>query len=270
MYCTNCGRLRGEGAFYCQHCGHLLSSPGPSPSVAGEDQRAEGPGVPWRGGQVALAILLVAILVIPASLAAFGIGALAGRYEEAVITWFTVHLTGLVIVGVVWYLGVHRCRAPASMLGLVPWGVPRPKTALMTAGTLGFSLAATAVYATLISAAGPEVFSPPDIPSDIAFPGLSVVFTFLALALATPLTEEIFFRGFIFAGLIPRLGVGWAMVASAAIFSVSHVSVGVLVPIFITGLALAWLYWRTGSLWTSIAAHAGQNALVVAVQAYLA
>jgi len=96
------------------------------------------------------------------------------------------------------------------------------------------------------------------------------VFTFQALALATPLTEEIFFRGFIFAGLIPRLGVGWAMVASAAIFSVSHVSVGVLVPIFITGLALAWLYWRTGSLWTSIAAHAGQNALVVAVQAYLA
>jgi membrane protease YdiL (CAAX protease family) len=219
---------------------------------------------------VALAILLVAVLVTPASLAAFGIGALAAKYEEAVTIWFTVHLSGLVIVGVAWYLGVHRCRAPVSMLGLVPWGVPRPKTIVMTVGTLGFSLTATAVYATLMNAAGPEVFSPPDIPSDIAFPGLGIVFTFQALALATPLTEEIFFRGFIFSGLISRLGVGWAMVASAAIFSVSHLSLGVLVPIFITGLALAWLYWRTGSLWTSIAAHAGQNALVVAIQAYLA
>jgi hypothetical protein len=236
--------------------------------VAGEDRQAEGQAVPWRGGQVALAILSIAILVLPATLAAVGIGVLSGKYEEAVTTWFSVHLMGLVIIGAVWYFGVHRCRAPVSMLGLVPWGVPRLKTVLLAVGVLGLSLGATAVYATLISAAGPEVLSPPDIPPDIAFPGPAVVFTFQALALATPLTEEIFFRGFVFAGLVPRLGVGRAMVASAVIFSVFHLSLGVLVPIFITGMALAWLYWRTGSLWPGIFAHAGQNALVVAVQAF--
>ncbi len=238
--------------------------------MAAEDLQAEGGAVPWRGGQVAIAIPLFVVLVFPAALAAFGIGALSGRYEEAVTTWFTAHLSGLVIIGVVWYFALHRYRAPLSMLGLVPWGVPRFKTMLMTVGALGFSLVATAVYATLINAAGSEVLSPPDIPPDIAFPGPAVVFTFQALALTTPLTEELFFRGFIFAGLIPRLGVWWAMVASAAIFSAFHLSLGVLLPIFIIGLALAWLYWRTGSLWASIAAHAGQNALVVAIQTYLA
>jgi membrane protease YdiL (CAAX protease family) len=217
---------------------------------------------------VALAIPLIAILVFPATLAAIGIGALSGRYEDAVTTWFSVHLTGLVIVGVVWYLGLHRYRAPVSMLGLLPWGSPRLKTVLLTVGALGSSLVATAVYATLIRAAGSDILTPPEIPPDIAFPGPAIVFTFQALALATPLTEEILFRGFIFAGLVPRLGVGWAMVASAAIFSVFHFSLGVTVPIFITGMALAWLYWRTGSLWPSIFAHAGQNALVVAVQAH--
>jgi membrane protease YdiL (CAAX protease family) len=41
----------------------------------------------------------------------------------------------------------------------------------------------------------------------------------------------------------------------------------VMVPIFITGFLLAWLYWRTGSLWAAIGAHAGQNALALGVQA---
>ena len=40
---------------------------------------------------------------------------------------------------------------------------------------------------------------------------------------------------------------------------------GVLVPIFITGFLLAWLYHRTGSLWPNIVAHAGQNALALVV-----
>ncbi|MED5568055.1 MAG: CPBP family intramembrane glutamic endopeptidase, partial [Chloroflexota bacterium] len=48
-------------------------------------------------------------------------------------------------------------------------------------------------------------------------------------------------------------------------FSSFHIlfSIGVLVPIFVTGMLLAWLYHRTGSLWPGIAAHAGLNALAV-------
>ena len=224
--------------------------------------------VPWRGGQVALGILLAAILVLPVTVIAIGIGSLAEQYDVALSTWVSVHLMGLGIIGVVWGLGIHRYKAPLSTLGLARLGLPRAKTVFLTLGVLVASLLATVVYARLMSLIDSNVLSPPDIPSDIAFPGAAAAFTFQALAVATPVTEEIFFRGFVFSGLRARLGAGWAMVASAAVFSLFHLSVGVLIPVFITGLLLAWLYRRTGSLWPSIFAHAGQNALAVAVEVF--
>ena len=120
----------------------------------------------------------------------------------------------------------------------------------------------------IVDLIGAEVLSPPDIPSDIVFPGAAALFTFQALAVVTPVVEEIFFRGFIFAGLASRLGAGWAAVVSAAVFSAFHLEVAVLIPIFVTGLLLAWLYQRTGSLWPGVLAHAGQNALALAVGVY--
>ena len=217
---------------------------------------------------MALGILLVAVLIIPVVAIAIGIDRGVDQYDEAISTWVSVHLTGLAILVVVWRLGIHRYRAPISALGLVPWRIPQAKTVFMTVATLGASLVITVVYGVLVGLIDSDILSPPDLSSDIAFPGAAAVFTFQALAIATPVTEEIFFRGFVFAGLTPRLGVGWAMVVSAVVFSLFHLSVGVLMPVFITGLLLVWLYQRTGSLWPSICAHAGQNALAVAIEIY--
>ena len=83
-----------------------------------------------------------------------------------------------------------------------------------------------------------------------------------------PFTEEVFLRGFIFAGLASSGSVPRAMVASALIWSLFHLSLGVLIPIFITGILLAWLYCKTGSLWPSILAHGGQNAVAVIATIY--
>ena len=139
-------------------------------------------------------------------------------------------------------------------------------TVLLSGLALGASLLFTMGYSTLVDYLGWEVLAPPDILEefgDIAFPGVAALATYEALAMWTPLTEEIFFRGFVFAGLAPRLGIPRAIIVSALVFSAFHLALGVLVPIFITGVLLAWLYHRTGSLWPGIAAHAGQNALAV-------
>ena len=134
-------------------------------------------------------------------------------------------------------------------------------------GVLATSLIATSVYAGIVDWLGLDRLSAPAVESDIFFDGPFVLLTFQALAFITPMSEELFFRGFVFRGLLPRMGPWAAIVVSAVVFSAFHMSIGVLIPIFITGFLFAWLYWRTGSLWAAIGAHAGQNALALGVQA---
>jgi hypothetical protein len=239
-------------------------------------------GVPWRIREVALGIVLVAVAALLVSQA---IVLLVGLEDTALIAWLTSISLGVVIFVIVWFLGLRPYRASLSSLGLKLRGTPSLKVVGMTLGVLLLSLGATALYSFLAGLSGLEILLPPEIPPGLVFPGSGFVLTFLALTVWTPLSEEVFFRGFIFAGLSSRWGVTGAMVISALIFSLfhdplilvapfnldlylSHNATGVLFPIFITGLLLAWLYHQTGSLWASIAAHAGQNAAALVVTIY--
>lgn len=249
--------------------------------TAGREDPPPSPAIglaPWRGGEVALGIVIIAVAITPVILLSGAAGDLAGRYSVAARVWASSYLMGLVILGVVWQLGLKGPKGFNAGLGgesegtlrssLTSLGLNAPRTTLLwsvllTAGALVASLAATGIYAALMRWLNVGLLIPPDIPADFVFPGAASAFTFQALAVWTPVTEEIFFRGFVFAGLASRLGIRGAMVGSAVVFSLFHMDLGVLIPIFITGLLLAWLYRRTGSLWPSIVAHAGQNALAL-------
>jgi CAAX protease family protein len=82
---------------------------------------------------------------------------------------------------------------------------------------------------------------------------------FVAVILAAPLAEEVFFRGFVFPGLIRLIGVAGAIFASGLVFAMFHIqgadTVGLIIPFTPIGMLFAWLYYKTGTLWTSIAAH---------------
>ncbi len=278
FYCVNCGTARIEHAAYCHHCGLVLNAPVAQPSMVTEGRRvAEGVKegrsvgvgpVPWRGGQVSLGIVLVIISLIPVTGISIGIGGLAGSYDDATTVWVSIHLMALAMVAIVWRLGVNGHPAPWRLLGLSVIRHPVVKAGMLALGALGASLLFTVAYAAVVNLFNWDALSPPDISSEIAFPGAAAFFTFQAVAVVTPLTEEVFFRGFVFAGLMPRLGVVRAMVVSAAIFSAFHVSVGVLIPVFVTGLLLSLLYHKTGSLWPCVLAHAAQNALAVSLEVY--
>ena len=97
--------------------------------------------------------------------------------------------------------------------------------------------------------------------------------TLLIVIFLAPFVEEVLFRGLIFGNLKGKSP--WvAYLVSCALFALLHVWQFAVVNQDITyfvlmlqylvpGLVLAWVYDRTGTLWTSIGLHAAANALSV-------
>src|SRR5947208_16903881 len=90
---------------------------------------------------------------------------------------------------------------------------------------------------------------------------ISTYATLIVAVFIAPFCEEVFFRGFVLAGLLHRIPVGWAIVLSSLLFATAHLDPGSFAVLFIIGLALGFLRWRTASLWPSILLHAINNAV---------
>lgn len=90
-----------------------------------------------------------------------------------------------------------------------------------------------------------------------------IIFFTLFVALAGPVIEEIFFRGFAYPAVRARFGPWAAMAGTAFVFSALHMSLAAFLPIFFLGMFLAYLYERTGSLVPSMAAHVLHNGIMV-------
>lgn len=83
----------------------------------------------------------------------------------------------------------------------------------------------------------------------------------LVLGLLPGVCEELFFRGFVFAGL-RRLGAVSGLVLTALCFGVAHASIYRLLPTFTMGLILGLVRWRTGSIVCSVIVHTVNNGLI--------
>lgn len=97
--------------------------------------------------------------------------------------------------------------------------------------------------------------------------------TMLIVILLAPFVEEVLFRGLVFGNLKSKSRI-LAYAVSCALFALMHVwqfavvqrdvtYFLLMVQYLVPGLVLAWVYDRTGTLWTSIGLHAAANALAV-------
>ncbi|MGZ8563692.1 MAG: CPBP family intramembrane glutamic endopeptidase, partial [Candidatus Limnocylindria bacterium] len=126
---------------------------------------------------------------------------------------------------------------------------------------IGASLVSAAVV-TLLEALGL------DVAPQAAEQALELVepwVTVLSIVILAPIAEEVFFRGVVFNALLRERGPRTAYLGSAALFAVIHLSIVALLPIFLLGLALAWVYHRTGNLLAPIVMHAVVNGISVAI-----
>lgn len=88
--------------------------------------------------------------------------------------------------------------------------------------------------------------------------GLVVIAVFFA-----PFVEELVFRGFLFNVLLRRLPMAAAVALDGIIFGAAHLDAAASFPLVCVGAVLAYVYYRTGSLTTSMFAHGTFNFISV-------
>lgn len=98
---------------------------------------------------------------------------------------------------------------------------------------------------------------------------LSLSLTLLMGAVATPIGEELFWRGVV-ANALGRYGAWISVLVSAALFALAHGINPVLPVAFVVGVITALLFRHTGSIWPGVATHAVNNALSTSVPLVLA
>ena len=250
-YCAHCGSPLPRGCAACPDCGQ----PAPTrPAATLHPPRQPGDWGIWPVflGLLALLppVLLVALLT-------------ATPIPLPLLTAASAVLMGAVQVALVWALALRSRRPSFQLIGLAASSRPLPFTVVATlaamAGSIGFSW----LYVQTATLFGWEMLLPEPPPVGILLPGGLVIFSFIALAVWTPLAEEIFFRGFVMSGLVNRWGFAIGLPASAVVFAALHFSLPNLLPIFVIGLLLGGLYRCTKSIWPGVFFHLAQNTLAL-------
>lgn len=90
-----------------------------------------------------------------------------------------------------------------------------------------------------------------------------LLFNLLIIALIPAVGEELTFRGVLQQGLSRRMNPHVAIILAAAIFSFIHFQFYGFLPRMFLGILLGYMFYVSGSLWTSILMHFVNNGTAV-------
>jgi membrane protease YdiL (CAAX protease family)/uncharacterized RDD family membrane protein YckC len=244
--------------------------PAPLPAEEPEPATREPklPRVPWGfGGSVwgLIGGLLLVVIVPPLLVLPFEPNlADPDKASDAAIL-ATQAIFDLLLVGVA--LGMasgwrFRLRQALSVLGLRSF---RPSAFGWMFAVLGAYYLGAIVFSALVLQPEQE-----DIGKQLGVcnPGIGIAIAAVAaIVVIAPFSEEIFFRGFFFAGLRSRWSLWPSALLSGAVFGLVHAPTGptAAIPLAGLGVGLAWLYNKTGSLYPCMLAHLLNNALAIGV-----
>lgn len=130
-------------------------------------------------------------------------------------------------------------------------------------GYLGWSALATLCAAWLISVLMDFVDWLPDIMEqtfDVLRSGWAGILT---ISVVGPVFEELLFRGAVTRALLRQNSPRKAILLSALLFGVFHLNPAQMLPAFLMGILLAWVYYKTASLIPCILMHILNNTLSV-------
>lgn len=227
----------------------------------------EFPIPPWPGWHLARAAIVLLVLMrgiavgIPWLPRLRSLGLIGHAMPTGVILALASNLSMLLLCLFVAALVGTRGGSPLRLLGLRG---ARP-TAHPLAGLAGFLMAYPVILGVgmVMFILGPRVGIPPQ-PQEVlvhvaALSPRAFALILISIAIVTPITEEIVFRGFLHATLRRSMGPLGAILLSSIVFALLHAYLFGLPALFVIGFLLAWLYERTSSLLPSIVAHAAHN-----------
>jgi membrane protease YdiL (CAAX protease family) len=230
---------------------------------------------PWMPQQTFRGVLLTLIPWIVFSLALTAVGGSSSTQSVTatqdlvggiVAFIFTALIEGVFVLAPLHYAKValqasHRLsRAVFAALGLRKFQV-RPAL-LWIVGLLVLIIAFDQLYSFAIALFHLNIqTNDQQVLREGATQPLTVYGLLIGSVFIAPLCEELFFRGFVLSGLLRELSPFWAIVISAALFAIAHLDPGSFIPLFVIGLALGVLRWRTRSTWPGITLHMLNNGL---------
>ncbi|MEE8442574.1 MAG: type II CAAX endopeptidase family protein, partial [Dehalococcoidia bacterium] len=221
-------------------------------------EASSGMAVPWtlRDATKATALVIGGIVLVVA-----GVQVVRLFDDPKELTGLLLFLSAMLegtFLLAVWRFGPWRYGRSWKALGLQATFNNGATLALVVfLASVSFSV----LYSLTMVLIGQEGLTPPKLPGAFMETYFQRVALFFLTVLLAPVAEEVFFRGFLLPVLAGRWGFLWGASLVSLLFSLSHMAPGLLVPVFVSGMLLAWLYRRTGSLWNCCMAHGAQNAL---------
>jgi uncharacterized protein len=216
------------------------------PSVGNE---AQGYSVPWKPVDHWVAILMLVLIDAALLIAASqGLGARVVQNAGLILVQLSYLIPLIVIFA-------YRRVDPLSLgFGRFDWGTLGLGCGLLIASylvILGHNILLTLLG---VNTQGEQILQ--------LFAALDSPIWFIVVGvIVAPVVEELFFRGFLFQGFRQKYGWVNGALLSSAVFAVAHLDPVALIPTFILGILLAYMYHRTDSVWIPILLHVLVNGM---------
>ncbi len=205
-----------------------------------------------------------AILVLLLALAAYGARLSDSKTPDDVLYRWSTALGAVIQYAIMLVIVLAIARGLGSpLLALArpaaPW-----RAVKLGAVAFGVILAATASLSPFLDAGNEQGLVPDNWDGSRAVPFLANA---LVVVLVAPFVEELLFRGLGVSLLLPFVGPVLAVLVTGIAFGLAHGLVLGLPVLSIFGVTLAWLRWKTGSVYPGMVVHGIFNAaaLVAAI-----
>lgn len=208
----------------------------------------------WNGEQVAIfaAGFFISMNFLPAVFRALDLSGKQGALLASTI------LAAVVQIIIVRHISQQRDETWGEDFGMDRKNIKRAALALIICMvTLPVIAQASAFYQLLLEKYFQITLNNQDIVQQIvkSHTWIKIGLT-LTTILLVPLCEELLFRGVLFPYLTRKIGLPASIIAVSVIFAFVHLHMPSALAIFLLSVVLCLAYWRTGTLWVSIAIHA--------------